>query len=240
MHSYNYLWISVCDFQNESKLNHVFLLVWIAALLHNHSQSSRANRSVWNLALIWHRLTFPMENSPNRCLAKRASSRGPSDVEEVRVRSKSHMNARSEKLLLTMDSILGSACCLEDWSGIVSFVNAWPSEVRSCAVNLSQEKSRRPETRRKAWESSSERRTLEKHSFVITHLWSKRPDILSAVSKACWLLPLITSPAYYKCLLLRWLHFLMQKVWLTLNFAVGLQISQTTEINHVPSKGTKT
>lgn len=83
MHSYNHLWISVCDFQNESKLNHVFLLVWIAALLHNHSQSSRANRSVWNLALIWHRLTFPMENSPNRCLAKRASSQGSGDSRQM-------------------------------------------------------------------------------------------------------------------------------------------------------------
>lgn len=121
-----------------------------------------------------------------------------SDVGEVRVSNDNHMNGRADKLILTTNSILGSVCCFADWSGIVSFVKAWPSEVRSCAVN--RKKSKRLETRGRRGKATRERvnggpksRAVCKHSFVITHLWRKRPDILSAMSETAdfypWSLP---------------------------------------------------
>ncbi len=124
-----------------------------------------------------------MENAPNRCSEE---SDLLSDVGEVRVSNDNHMNGRADKLILTTNSILGSVRCFADWSGIVSFVKAWPSEVRSCAVN--REKSKRLETRGRRGKATRERanggRAVCRHSFVITHLWRKRPDILSAMSEA--------------------------------------------------------
>lgn len=127
-----------------------------------------------------------------------------SDVEEVRVSNDSHMNGRTDKLILTTNSILGSVRCFADWSGIVS-LKAWPSEVRSCAVNLGQGKKAR------GWRPGegvgkrlemSERRPVEKQSGLQAFLC----DYTSVEKEArhsfshvwsCWLLPLITSLLFF-------------------------------------------
>lgn len=182
MHRRSDLWISVWCSKRKSKPKHVFLLVWIAALVDNQSQSQRANTSVWKLALIWHPRTFLVEQMLCGELLHKSA------CEERHV---TWMGGQ-RNMFSPATLFLGPVRCVADWSGIVFFVKAWPSEVRSCAVNLGQErKSRRLESWRKAWESSGEQvneercRAVCRHSFVITHLWRKRPDILSAhLSKA--------------------------------------------------------
>ncbi len=132
-----------------------------------------------------------MENAPNRCSEE-------SDVGEVRVSNDNHMNGRADKLILTTNSILGSVCCFADWSGIVSFVKAWPSEVRSCAVNRG--KKQEAGDQGKAWESDS--RTRERRLEMLSGLQAFLCDYTSVEKEArhsfshvwnCWLLPLIAS-----------------------------------------------
>lgn len=173
-------WINVRDLQNESKLHHVFLLVldcdtsWLSQL-----QSRRANKSVWNLVLI-----SQADIWDGKC-TKQMLRR-----ERLSCQMLGKWLGRADKTILTTNSILGSVCCFADWSGIVSFVKAWPSEVLH--VLWTGKKSKRLETRGRRGKATRERanggrwksRAVCRHSFVITHLWRKRPDILSAMSEA--------------------------------------------------------
>lgn len=147
--------ISVCVLQNESKLHHVFLLVCNTSWL-PQSQSRKANKSGWKLVVI-SQTDISDEKFTRQMLRREQFSCQMLGKCVWDVSNDSHMNGRAHRLILTTNSILGFVCCFADWSGIVSFVKAWPSEVRSFAVNLGQEKSRRLETRGRRGKATRER-----------------------------------------------------------------------------------
>lgn len=113
------------------------------------------------------------------------------------VSNDSHMNGRADKLLRFYFGVCALLCWLKWHCVLCESMTLWGAFMR-CEPRPG--KKQEAGDQGQAWESDwrtsgrwKSRAVCCRHSFVITHLWRRRPDILSANVWSCWLLPLIPA-----------------------------------------------